>query len=475
MSILRLRVICALASLLTLPLWSATVQILATGDMHGWLEPQITDGQVYGGPGQMLAYWKTAEKYVPQKFLVVSCGDIATGPTLSTVFKGQPAVEMMNLMGYDLSVVGNHEFDFGEEGLKKLTQWARFPFLAGNLRNADGTMSSMVGNSLLYEEQGVKVGVIALTVKDLARYANIGSLKVQAYADAVRALAAGLRGRGAKTIIIAAHAEMAALEKLANDVADLNIPLILGGHSHEFGQKKVGDTWVINSGEWWKGYSRIDLEVDSEEGTALVRAAKQVWLQQDAKGVKIDRQAAELIETWTKRLPAEDREIIAYTATGLTRHWGIANLVVDSWLAIHPADVAIVNMGGLRQDFAPGAIRRMDLYGVMPFNNSLLRMKLTGKQLADYQPPGEILHYGGLRIKDGHLLFAGQPLNPAETYRILIIDYLYNTSPHLKTADPNPERVDDHWRNPVIRWLTAHQTDKKTTLESLTDLLPRSE
>ncbi|HOF88675.1 MAG TPA: metallophosphatase, partial [Armatimonadota bacterium] len=294
----RPRIIGILVFLLAVPLWSATIRILATGDMHGWLEPQRIDGQVYGGPGQMLAYWKTAEQYVPKKFLVISCGDIATGPMLSVTFKGQPAVEMMNLMGYDLSVVGNHEFDYGIEGLANMARWANFPFLAGNLRKADETLNTLVASTLLYEEQGVKVGVIGLTVKELARYAQIGALKTDDYAHAVRALAPRLRGRGAKVIIVAAHAEMAALEQLAQEIADLNIPLILGGHSHEFGQKMVGNTWVMHNGEWWKGYGRVDLEVNPEQGTAQVRTIKQVWLRQEAAGAKTDPRAAALIAAW---------------------------------------------------------------------------------------------------------------------------------------------------------------------------------
>lgn len=462
----------ALMLCLCAQLWAATVQIIATGDMHGWLQPLVLDGQSYGGPGPMLATWKSVEHYTPKAFLVVSSGDVATGPALSTIFKGESTVDMMNLMGYDVSAVGNHEFDYGFDGLKNYTRWAHFPFLAGNLYNADGTPNDYVAGACLYTEQGVKVGIIGLTVKELSSLANIGTMKTIGYAEAVRKLAPVLRAQGAQVLIVVAHAELPNLEKLAGEVADLKIPLMIGGHSHEYGQKKVGETWVMNNGEWWKGYGRIDLEVNEQTGAASVRAIKQVWLQQAVKDVKNDPAAVKLIKDWTNRLPKELTAPIGYTATGLSRAQ-IANMVTDSWLAAYPADLAICNLGGLRQDLPAGTVRLLDLRGVMPFENALLRLKLTGKQLADYKT-GETLMPAGARWKSGVLLLANsQPLESERVYRIDINDFLYNVSAHLKAADPNPEKVDVDWRNPVKTWLTAHPTDAKTPLEGIVDLQPR--
>jgi 5'-nucleotidase/UDP-sugar diphosphatase len=459
---------------LCMQLWAATVQILATGDMHGWLEPAVVDGQRQGGPAAMLAYWKSTERYTPKKFLVVSCGDVATGPALSTVFKGESTIAMMNLLGYDVSALGNHEFDFGEAGLKNMTQWARFPILAGNLLNADGTPNALVAGTCLYTEQGVKVGIIGLTIKELSSYANIGTLKTTSYAEAIRKLAPALRTQGAQVLIVISHAELATLEKLANEVADLRIPLMLGGHTHECAQRKVGNTWVMNNGEWWKGYGRIDLEVNERTGTAAVRAITQVWLQNDVKAVKNDPAALKLIRDWTNKLPKEMTEPIGYTTAGLTRRQ-IANLVTDSWLAAYPADIAICNLGGLRQDLPPGNVRRLDLLGVMPFDNAIYRLELTGKQLTDYKT-GETLMLGGARRTGGSILLANsQPLEPGRVYTVLINDFLYNTSAHLKDADPTPEKVDAGWRNPVATWLAAHPTDAKTPLEGVIDLKPRIE
>lgn len=460
-------------------LWAVPVQLLATGDMHGWLEAQQVGGQLVGGPAQMLAYWRAVEGYQPEKFLVISCGDVATGPALSTVFKGEPAVEVMNAMGYDLSVIGNHEFDFGRDALQKLVAQAKFPFLAANLLTAEGRQVPFAGKALLYTEQGVKIGIVGLTVQDLNALTNTGGLRVQGYAETLRAVVPALRAEGAQAIVVVAHEELPTLVALAKAVKELRIPLMLGGHSHEFGQTKVEgtSTWVVSSGQWWSGYSRIDLDVDPQRGWTTLRAAKQVWLQQPVEGAQAAPEVQAIVAAWRQRLPADDLQPIGYTVAGLTRPWGIGNFILDCWLAAHAADLAISNRGGFRQNLQPGPICKLDLTGVMPFDNSLLRLTLTGGQLAAYNAGKEALCFGGVRKERGGfvLLKSGNPLAPGGRYRVLINSFLYANSPQLKAADPNPETVETDWRAPVLAWLTAHATTREQPLERLVDLRPRGE
>lgn len=457
--------------------WAVPVHLLATGDMHGWLEPQQADGRILGGPAQMLAYWREVEGYAPDKFLLVSCGDVATGPALSTVFKGEPVIAVMNAMGYDLSVIGNHEFDFGAPALQKMETLARFPFLAANLVNPEGGPTPLAAPTLLYTEQGVKVGIIGLTVLDLNKVASTGGWQTRSYADTVRARARELRQSGAQVLVVVAHVEAAELVKLAEAVRDLHIPLMLGGHSHEMAQQKVGDTWVVNSGQWWDCYSRIDLDVNPDSGRTAVLACKLVWLQQDSRQARVDRTVSELVAGWRARLPADDLKPLGYTVTGLRRPWGVANFILDRWLAAFPADLAVSNLGGFRQDLQPGAICRLDLLGVMPFDNGLLRLKLTGAQFAAYNPGRESLAFAGVRKEGGRyiILKTGAPLDPAAGYRVLINTFLYTSSRELKAADPNPELVDPDWRASVLRWLAEHPTTLERPLETLVDAQPRSD
>ncbi len=449
------------------------IQVLATGDMHGWLEPQPAGERWLGGAAEMLACWKRVEGYKPERFLVLSCGDTATGPVLSTVFRNDPVIEVMNLMGYDASVVGNHEFDYGLEALARWRKAATFPFLAANLTQADGTPTDLAP-FVINDEQGVKVAVIGLTVAELNAIANTGGLQAQAYLATLRKTVPEARKQGAQVIIVNAHTPLAELVALAKQTADLNIALFLGGHSHEFGQIKVGNAWVVNSGEWWKGYSRITLDYHAKTGTATVLRAAQVWLLQDT--APADPRIKAKIAAWNAKLNAEFTVPLGYLAAGLTRPHGVYNFITDCWLAQTPgADIAISNDGGFRQNIPAGAVTKGVIYGVMPFTNSLVRVKLTGAQLLAYLPKDEYLGMAGLRRTGGQYRLAktGQPIDPAATYQVLMNSYMYGVSAALAAADPAPVTIAADWRQPVFDWLLAHPTGREKPLDALVDTTPR--
>ncbi len=383
-------------------------------------------------------------------------------------------IGVMNQMGYDASVLGNHEFDFGLESLRRWQERSTFPFLAANLAEPNGALSDVALPYLLYDEQGVKVGVIGLTVWNVEAITDTAGLVSEPYEESLRRWVPQLRALGAKAVVVVTHIPLEELVELAKAVDDLDIPLMLGGHSHEFGQIKVQNTWVVNSGEWWDGYSRIDLDYDPETGKAVVLTAKQVWLQQAAP--QSDEGVASEIARWQQLLPQKLQEPIGYTASGLERPVAVYNLVVDCWLAMDgKAEIALTNYGSLRQDIPPGSITRATITGVMPFSDSLLRVRLTGSQLLDYLPEDGSIGMAGLSLRGGEFIVAstGRAVDPQTTYRVLVNDYMYNTGPVLQAADPKPEEVYADWRRPVYEWLLLHPSSEGDPLEGLVDIKPR--
>ncbi|MHB9134438.1 MAG: bifunctional metallophosphatase/5'-nucleotidase [Armatimonadota bacterium] len=452
------------------PLWPVPLRILATGDMHGWIQSQQVDGRMLGGAAEMLGYWKSVERYKPRDFLVISCGDIATGPDISTVFQGDPVIEVMNYMGYDVSAFGNHEFDFGTPRYKAWQETAKFPFLAANLVKADGNPSDLALPYLLYEEQGVKVGIIGLTTREIASIAITGGQVAKPYAETLRKYVPEVRAKGAQVVIVAAHAPLAELTQLATAVADLNIPLMLGGHSHELGQMKIGNTWVVNNGRWWEAYTRLDLDVDVRNGKTVVLTTKQVWMQQTMP--LADVKLKNLIGGWQQRMNAEYRTPIGYAASGIKREWGIYNFVTDCWVEMIPnVDVALSNYGGFRQDIPTGPVTKGLIIGVMPFTNSLYRLTLSGEQLQAYLQKEGLIGMAGVRKKAGQYVLAktGEPLDAKATYHVVVNSYMYLTSAALQAAHPQADNIVSDWRVPVYEWLAKHPTSKEHPLESVID------
>ncbi|MHB9132411.1 MAG: bifunctional metallophosphatase/5'-nucleotidase [Armatimonadota bacterium] len=455
--------------MLSLPGMAVPVRILATGDMHGWLKGRPIEGYQIGGPGVMLASWKQREEYAPGKYLVVSCGDNVAGLPMSTLLEGEADIEVMKAMGYQASALGGQEFAFGRGQLLRLETQAGFPFLAANLQNPDGTIPEVAKPYAIIDTQGVKVAVVGLANRLLPTQANIGIIKVSPYAEALRKYVPEARAKGAQVVIVISSLPMAELVALARSAPELRIPVMLGGTTHEFNQQYVPDagTWVMNNGEKWAAYGRIDLEVDPDGGVR-VEGIKQVLLQQRVPAVDPAIQA--IVERWQQRLGPDYTKAMGSSTTGLWRSTGACAFTLQCWLAADQiADFAMINTGGIRQDItAAGGFTKADIINALPFDDKLYRVKMTGQQLLNFRSPkGDGIAVSGLRLVGGKLIWAraNQPIDEKATYKIILDDYLYNVSEDLKAADPAPVIVFPDWRIPLYRWLDEHVTTDQRPVE----------
>jgi 2',3'-cyclic-nucleotide 2'-phosphodiesterase (5'-nucleotidase family) len=406
----------------------------------------------------MLAYWKHVESYKPDKFLVLSCGDIASGPAISTMYNGNPVIKIMNLMGYDATALGNHEFEFSMDEWKKL---AKFPILAANIVRKSTGLNDLTQPYVIINQEGIKVALVGLTTADLHEMTSeADDYELIPYADALRKVVPQARKEGAEVIIVVSHAWEGDLVALADNVKDLNIALMLGGHSHSLYQNKVGDTWVVLSGAAWRTYTRIDMDYNPSNNKTIVLSSKQVWLQQDKP--KIDDRVESERKYWRTKIDKDYGVYLAHTITGFDLP-DLYKLVNGCWLASDPsADVALNNDGGLRQS----------IIDVMPFKNSLYRIRLTGEQLIGYLP-GNVA--AGLR-KEGDkyiLVKTSKQVDPKATYNVLINNYMYDTNEMLQNADPSPVVIASDWRQPLYDWLLAHPTNKDKPLERVIKDLPK--
>jgi 2',3'-cyclic-nucleotide 2'-phosphodiesterase (5'-nucleotidase family) len=113
------------------------ITILHVNDTHGHILPSIEktvdpDRQVSGAAWMARMIARERQKN-PRGTLLLSGGDMFQGTALSNVFQGAPVIEIMNALNFDAMAIGNHEFDWGPDGLDHLRTSARFPFLSANI------------------------------------------------------------------------------------------------------------------------------------------------------------------------------------------------------------------------------------------------------------------------------------------------------------------------------------------------------
>ncbi len=460
---------------------TVTLTILYTDDEHGWMEGKDEGA----GAANLMGLWRKQFGYDPAdpRYLALSGGDNWTGPAISTWFKGESMVEVMNAMGYDASAVGNHEFDFGLDNMKETMSLADFPYLAANMRNkSDGRVPTDLGihPNTLINVNGLQVGVIGLAnihTPKVTNPANVKDFDFEPYVETLQQAVPEVRDAGADVVLVISHLCNQELRHTAAKTKDLNIALFGGGHCHETMAEKAGDAVLITGGPYLQTFAWAKLEIDPESG-AVVSAKYDV---EANRGGPADPEIAAIVAKWREEADATLGEPIGYLAKTLPeRSEPMLKLVTETWLLGYPnADVAITNSGGVRDDLRAGPVTIADIVSVMPFDNVLIDMKMTGAQIEAFMnAQGKKVFAGGIHQERGHwaLNRTGEPLQPDAVYHVLVNDYMYaggGSYQKLAQYDPNAYDTGIDWRQPVIDWIIAQNSTPEQPLNEAIEELGR--
>ena len=139
--------------------------ILHTNDTHSRVEPiPITDPnpEFAGKAGFVRRVTLIKEMRKQNKdLLLFDCGDFSQGSPFYNMFGGEVEVKLMNEMGYDAGTIGNHEFDFGLDALKAMSDAAQFPILDANILSKE-TGEPYLQDHTVFTFKNMKVGVFGL-------------------------------------------------------------------------------------------------------------------------------------------------------------------------------------------------------------------------------------------------------------------------------------------------------------------------
>ena len=181
--------------------------------------------------------------------------------------------------------------------------------------------------------------------------------------------------------------------------------------------------------------------------------------------------------TFQRQVDGALGEVVGHTNVALEPDAPMmVNLITDAWRDKTKADVAILNRHATRQPIPPGVITKQTIFSVMPFDNRLVLMHVSGKALLENLACCSG-HVSGATRKGGKWQLAGgRTIENARLYAVVTTDFSYTGGSGFvwEKADPKADTTVD-WRDPVLEWLTAHPTSKANGLESLLDKTQRVE
>jgi 5'-nucleotidase len=434
---------------------STEIQILAINDFHGNLEPPkfsidatAPDGSRVrvpaGGVAHLAAAAKTLRHGHPNTITVAAGDLIGASPLVSALYLDEPAIDAMNLVGVELTSVGNHEFDKGTHellrkqrgGCEKLTSFkpcalepfkgATFQYLAANVVTDTGT--TLFPATAIRQFGPVRIGFIGMTLKDtgsIVTPAGVAGVHFADEADTANALIPGLRAQGADAIVILLHQGGAttggyndhACPNFTGDILPIiarlspAVDLIVSGHTHrsyicEMPRQGARPLLLTSAGSYGTQITDIRLTFSPDRHVVAERADNiivqgepyttgqgSVALAPAFPVFPADPPVIELVSRYVAAASPQANRIVGKLSGPVNRTMNAdrensaGDFLSDAMLyggRKEGAQIAFTNQGGIRADLIPAANGNVtfgQIFSVQPFGNDLVVLTLTGAQL----------------------------------------------------------------------------------------------
>lgn len=435
------------------------IDILTFNDFHGNVEEKGKNI----GMAKMVGYVNDQKAKNPNT-LVVAAGDNYQGTALSNLTYGAPVTEMFKAMNLTASAVGNHEFDWGADRIAKWAEDGGFPYLAANIyEKATGEPVSWAKPYIIEEVNGKKIAFVGLSTIQTAYQTaleNVKDLEFKTAAEGAKIwidfLKAGKAEEGTPDVIIAlTHVpsdqdrdtkvvegnELDALTKVEG------LDAVITGHSHRTVAGEMNGVPVVQAYKYGRSVGKISIELNEDKTVkAITPSVEAVYkiseniIPDEATKATYDKFEADFapikgeVAGQLDRVMSHDRSHANVTELG---YW-----VSDIMRKATNTQIGLTNGGGLRRSLEAGTVTMGDLYEIMPYDNTLVTMTVTGEHLkrlvdhgieADFMTDGQ---FAGLKVVydkskeyenriTSITLEDGTPIEMDKTYTLVTNDFIF--------------------------------------------------
>jgi 5'-nucleotidase/UDP-sugar diphosphatase len=465
---------CALALVAGSAAADFTLHIIHTNDLHSRIEP-ITGsdstcgaeanaaGECFGGVARLITQINALrEELDGENVIVLDAGDQYQGSLMFTTYRGEVEAEFMNVIGYDVMAVGNHEFDDGDEGLRKLVDLVDFPVISGNIDvSGSAVLADQVPGHVVLDIGGERVAIVSALAFDTTETASPSDDVIfTPEVESLTADVAALTEEGITKIIALTHVGINKDMEIAQAVP--GIDAVVGGHSHTLMSNSeegamayptmVGDVPVVHAYAYGKYVGHLTLVFD-DEGNVTSATGDTILLdasvtEDEAAVARIAELAGPIEEMKTQLVGRTSDDIDGDRNSCRAMECTMGNLIADAMLERvrdQGIVIAIQNGGGIRASISAGDVSMGDVLTVLPFQNTLSTFEVTGETIlaALEQGVGGIEDGAGRfpqvagisfaidasapvgeRISD--VMVGDAPLDPAATYGVVSNNYIRN-------------------------------------------------
>lgn len=360
----------------------AHVTILHMNDTYQFTP---ADGGKRGGLARVLTIKKQVAKENPNVLMTLG-GDTLSPSVETRTYRGAQMIDAWNAVGLDYSVLGNHEFDIRTNELLDRIKESKFTWLGTNVIDTKtGKTFGETPQFVIRSIGGVKIGFVGLLLPETKETSSMEAhISVTDYCETAKKIVPEMRAHGAHVVIGLTHLFMAQDKKLAG-CADFD--LILGGHEHTLLQSAANGTPIFKMWADAREVGRFDLFIDKKTG----KLQSMDWqiipvtdeIPDDPAFAPVVAKYKELLDQLEVKVGATAVPLDALSKSVRTKETNIGNFIADAYREAVDAQIGFVNGGSIRADLSynPGVLTKRDVLSMLPFNNPIVKVEVTGKTL----------------------------------------------------------------------------------------------
>ena len=369
-----------------LPSSEIPLTLLHTNDLHSHFKSE-TYPFLRGGLARIKSAVDQIKKTHPNTILV-DAGDWSEGSIFYTHNGGEDTVSFMEQLGYELAVVGNHDYLNGPDQLLKTLRKSspnQLQFLAANVFTDHYKYRNEFRKKILpyaiKTYQGRKVAFIGLTTYEFIYDKFINPIQITEPLFSTRDLAAKLKSEGMDGIVVISHNGSWVNKKILENAPDVD--LVIGAHDHlQYntpqiieGGERVSPGWLVETGQWGRNLGQVDVLLS--QGKMKLVTGKLIQIDESIpEDPSIAQQVQQIKNDIEQKMGPVFHDHVAENDLKLSDGPGnehpVTHLITDAYLASTQADFALENHKFVYGDLNPGTLTTADIFDLNPaiFNPS---------------------------------------------------------------------------------------------------------
>ena len=429
------------------------VTILHVNDVYQFAP---VEGGKKGGLARLLTLKKQAVAENPNTIFTLG-GDTVSPSVETRTYKGAQMIDAWNAVGIDFAVFGNHEFDIKTPELLARMKESKFTWLGANV--IDTKTGKIFGDTppfVVKEIGGIKIGIVGFLLPETKQTSSMeDSLSVTDYCSLAKKLVKEMRKKAKVNAVVGlTHLSMTQDKELAQCA---QFDLILGGHEHSLLQSSSNGTPIFKMTADAREMGKFNLNFDART-KQLVSLDWEIVPVTDKiadapEFAPVFEKYRGLLEQLAVQVGATSVQLDALSHSNRQKETNIGNFVAEAYRKAAGADIGFVNGGSIRADltYEPGILTKRDVLSILPFNNPIVKVEMTGKVLkqilehgvarsgpGEDTEPGRFPQVSGIRFQYDttkpagsrivSVTVGGSPLDEAKTYTVATSDFLVSRS-----------------------------------------------